>query len=228
LVCATLVAAAPSVVCAQAVAPPAAATTVYNPGDAFLPGCRVYAFVGKTGFGHEHGVVGQLQQGRLDLAAAKDAGQLVFDMQSFTADTDVARQYVGLSGATPAATRQEVRANMLGSAVLDAAHYPTASLVVRTLTKLPQPSTKGLPQYQLGGDFTLHGVTRPIQVVAEAEQQKGWLHLRGGFTMLQSQFGITPFTKAFGAVGVADELKVYGDLWFARERQEVVAAAAAQ
>lgn len=228
LVCATLVAAAPSVVCAQAVAPQAAATTVYNPGDAFLPGCRVYAFVGKTGFGHEHGVVGQLQQGRLDLAAAKDAGQLVFDMQSFTADTDVARQYVGLSGATPAATRQEVRANMLGSAVLDAAHYPTASLVVRTLTKLPQPSTKGLPQYQLGGDFTLHGVTRPIQVVAEAEQQKGWLHLRGGFTMFQTQFGITPFTKAFGAVGVADELKVYGDLWFARERQEVVAAAAAQ
>jgi hypothetical protein len=74
----------------------------------------------------------------------------------------------------------------------------------------------------------LHGVTRPIQVVAEAEEQKGWLHLRGGFTMLQSQFGITPFTKAFGAVGVADELKVYGDLWFARERQEVVAAAAAQ
>lgn len=228
LVCVTLAVAAPSVVRAQAVAPPAAATTVYNPGDAFLPGCRVYAFVGKTGFGHEHGVVGQLQQGRLDLAAAKDAGQLVFDMQSFTADTDVARQYVGLSGATPAATRQEVRANMLGSAVLDAVHYPIASFAVRTLTKLPQPSSKGLPQYQLGGDFTLHGVTRSIQVVAEAEEQKGWLHLRGGFTMLQSQFGITPFTKAFGAVGVADELKVYGDLWFARERQEVVAAAAAQ
>jgi YceI-like domain len=227
LVCLTLLAASPSMIHAQAVAPPAAAPTVYNPGDAFLPGCRVYAFVGKTGLGHEHGVVGQLQQGHLDLAATKDAGQLMFDMQSFTADTDVARQYVGLSGATAPATRQEVRANMLGSAVLDAAHYSTASFVVRAVAKLPQPSSKGLPQYQLDGDFTLHGVTRPIRVVAEAEEQKGWLHLRGGFTMLQTQFGITPFTKAFGAVGVADELKVYGDLWFAQQRQEVAAAAAA-
>jgi len=227
VVCLLLATASPAIVRAQAVAPPAAAPTVYNPGDAFLPGCRVYAFVGKTGLGHEHGVVGQLKQGRLNLAAATDAGELVFDMQSFTADTDVARRFVGLSGATDAATRQEVRANMLGSAVLDAAHYPTASFVVRTVAKLPQPSAKGLPQYQLAGDFTLHGVTRPIQVVAEAEEQKGWLHLRGGFTMLQSQFGITPFTKAFGAVGVADELKVYGDLWFAQQRQEVATAAAA-
>lgn len=227
VVCLLLATASPAIVRAQAVAPPAAAPTVYNPGDAFLPGCRVYAFVGKTGLGHEHGVVGQLKQGRLNLAAATDAGELVFDMQSFTADTDVARRFVGLSGATDAAIRQEVRANMLGSAVLDAAHYPTASFVVRTVAKLPQPSAKGLPQYQLAGDFTLHGVTRPIQVVAEAEEQKGWLHLRGGFTMLQSQFGITPFTKAFGAVGVADELKVYGDLWFAQQRQEVATAAAA-
>ena len=214
-------------VVAQDVAQPAAATTVYEPGDAFLPGCRVYAFVGKTGLGHEHGVVGQLQSGRLHLDAAQDAGQLVFDMRSFTADTDVARQYVGLSGATPADTRQEVRTNMLGTAVLDAARYPTAAFVVRTVAKLPQPSSKGLAQYQLDGDFTLHGVTRPIKVVAEAEEQKGWLHLRGGFTMLQTQFGITPFTKAFGVVGVADELKVYGDLWFAKERQEVAATATA-
>ena len=50
------------------------------------------------------------------------------------------------------------------------------------------------------------------------------MHLRGGFTLLQSQFGITPFTKAFGAVGVADELKVYGDLWVANQRQVVAAA----
>jgi hypothetical protein len=212
----------------ETVASPTPSTAkVYEPGDAFLPGCRVYAFVGKTGLGHEHGVVGQLQQGRLQLDAAKDAGQLVFDMRSFTADTDVARKYVGLGGVTPpAATRHDVRATMLGSAVLDTARYPTASLVVRTVTKLPQASSRGLPQYELAGDFTLHGVTRPIQVVAEAEEQKGWLHLRGSFDMLQTQFGITPYTKAFGAVGVADQLKVYGDLWFAKERQEVAAAAA--
>jgi polyisoprenoid-binding protein YceI len=207
-------------------APLAAATTVLEPGDVYLPGSRVYAFVGKTGFGHEHGVMGQLLASKLQLDATQDAGQLVFDMRSFAADSDAARKYVGLAESTPVTTQREVNANMLGTAVLDAGRFPTASFAVRSVSKLPQPGPRGLVQYQLQGDFTLHGVTRPIQVVAEAEEQSGWVHLRGGFSLLQSQFGITPFSKAFGAVGVADEVKVYGDLWIARQRQSVAAAAA--
>lgn len=204
----------------------AAATMVLEPGDLYLPGSRVYAFVGKTGFGHEHGVMGQLLASKLQLDATQDAGQLVFDMKSFAADSDTARKYVGLADTTPAATQREVNANMLGNAVLDTAHNPTASFVVQSVTKLRQPSAGGLAQYQLQGDFTLHGVAHPIQVVAEAEEQNGWVHLRGGFSLLQSQFGIRPFRKAFGAVGVADEVKVYGDLWIAKERQVVTAASA--
>lgn len=211
---------------AQAQPQAAAATNTLEPGDVYLPGSRVYAFVSKTGFGHEHGVMGQLMPSKLRLDAAQDAGLLVFDMRSFAADSDTARKYVGLDGSTPAATQQEVNANMLGAAVLDTARYPTASFAVRTVTRLPQPSPRGLPQYELAGDFTLHGVARPIRVLAEAEEQGGWVHLRGGFSLVQSQFGITPFTKAFGAVGVADEVKVYGDLWIARARQAVAATAA--
>jgi len=208
----------------QTAAQPVAATTVLEPGDVYLPGSRVYAFVGKTGFGHEHGVMGQLLASKLQLDAAQDAGQLIFDMRSFAADSEVARKYVGLADATPPATQREVNTNMLGNAVLDAGRYPTASFVVRSLTRMAQPGPRGLPQYQLQGDFTLHGVARPIQVVAEAEEQQGWVHLRGGFSLVQSQFGITPFSKAFGAVGVADEVKVFGDLWIARERQVLAAA----
>jgi hypothetical protein len=73
--------------------------------------------------------------------------------------------------------------------------------------------------HKLAGDFSLHGTSRSIQVVAEADQKNGWMHLRGGFTMLQSQFGITPFTKASGAIGVADQLSVWGDVWIATQRQ---------
>ena len=69
-----------------------------------------------------------------------------------------------------------------------------------------------MAQYKLAGDFSLHGVSRPIQVVAEVEEKNGWTHLRGGFTMLQSQFGLTPFTKAFRAIGVTDQLNVRGDV----------------
>ncbi len=204
----------------------AAATTVLEPGDVYLPGSRVYAFVSKTGFGHEHGVVGQLLPSKLRLDAQQDAGQLNFDMRTFAADSDLARKYVGLAESTPPATQREVNTNMLGTAVLDAGRFPTASFAVHSAARIAQPGPRGMPQYQIGGDFTLHGVTRPIQIVAEAEEQQGWTHLRGGFILVQSQFGITPFTKAFGAVGVADEVKVYGDLWIARERQVVAAAPA--
>ena len=203
-----------------AVAPAAPATqTVYEAGDVYLPSSRVYVFVGKTGFGHEHGVVGQIKQGRIQLDAARDAGGLVFDMTSFTAYTAEARKFVGLQTPTDASTQQQVTANMRGADVLDVARYPTAGFTVKGIAKLPQPSQRGLPQYQLTGDFWLHGVSRPIQVVADAEEQNGWIHLRGGFSMLQSQFGITPFSKGFGALGVTDQLNMWGDLWISKQRQ---------
>ena len=52
---------------------------------------RIYTFVGKTGLGHQHGIEGQLKSGSIQLGAKQDAGELVFDMISFDADTDAAR-----------------------------------------------------------------------------------------------------------------------------------------
>lgn len=204
----------------QSAAASAGAQTL-EAGDVYLPSSRVYVSVGKTGLGHEHAVVGQLSRGRLRLDVPQNSGQLVFDMRTFAADTDAARKSVGLEGTTDASTQQQVNANMLGPDVLDVAHYPTAALNVRAVSRLPQASSRGLPQYQLDGDLTLHGVSQPIQVVADAEERNGWIHLRGGFTMLQSRFGITPFSKAFGAIGVADQLTVWGDLWLTKDRQVV-------
>jgi polyisoprenoid-binding protein YceI len=104
---------------------------------------------------------------------------------------------------------------MLGRAVLDVARFPTAEFKIASATRLEQKSRRGLDQYELAGDFTLHGVTRQIKIIADAEPKDGWVHLRGAFSILQSQFGIQPFTKAFGAIGVADKLTIYGDLWVA-------------
>lgn len=195
-------------------------------GDVYLPSSRVHVSVGKTGFGHEHAVVGRLSHGRLRLDVPQNSGQLVFDMRTFVADTDAARQAIGLEGTTSASTQQQVNANMLGQDVLDVAHFPTAAFSVSAVNRLPQTSARGLTQYQIDGQLTLHGVSQPVQIVAEAEERNQWIHLRGGFTLLQSQFGITPFTKAFGAIGVADRLTVWGDLWLSKVRQEVASSAA--
>jgi polyisoprenoid-binding protein YceI len=67
--------------------------------------------------------------------------------------------------------------------------------------------------YQLDGEFTLHGVKRPLQIVAVAEPVAGATRLRGRFSLKQTDYGITPFSKFLGTVGVADELRIFGDLY---------------
>ena len=82
---------------------------------------------------------------------------------------------------------------------------------------MKKKSSGGHPQYQLKGMFTLHGVTQPLNLTVEASDKAGKVHLRGGFSTLQSSFGITPFTKAFGTIGVADRLTIYGEIDIAKK-----------
>lgn len=193
-----------------------------TPGQVELDTSRVYVHVGKTGFGHEHAVMGKLQSGIVRLGATEKAGKLVFDMVSFVADADSARKYVGLQGVTDTSTQSKVTANMVGPHVLDVAHFPTAEFDIDSAHPLPQPSQRGLAVYEFRGKLTLHGVSRPVTFRAEVEQRNGWNRLMGRFSIQQSTFGMTPYTTAFGAVGVADQLTIFGDLWIApdsRDRQ---------
>ena len=174
---------------------------------------KVYVFVGKKGAGHEHGVEGRLAGGELFLDRAQDSGSLTFDIRSFAADTDAARKFFNLPGQTDADTQAQVNANMHGKAVLDSARFPTAEFVVKSVQALPPEANAAGQPYQLDGEFTLHGVKKPLRVVATGESVNGWIRLRGRFAMKQTDFEITPFSKFLGAVGVTDELRVYGDLW---------------
>jgi polyisoprenoid-binding protein YceI len=176
---------------------------------------RVYILVDKTGLGHQHGVEGRLKSGSLILGAVEDAGVLVFDMNSFDADTDAARRYVGLSRSTDASTRRQVNDNMKNTSILNVSQFPTARFAIKSATLLEKKSRSGSPLYELTGEFTLRGKTRPIKIEAEAEQKDNMTHVCGRFAILQTQYGITPFRKALGAVGVADQLIIHGDLWIA-------------
>lgn len=191
---------------------------VLEAGDLELGSSQVFVFVGKTGFGHEHAVSGKLASGHLDLDPAKPVGELVFDLSSFDADSEGARRYLGLDGKSDDDTRRQVNENMRGSAVLDVEKHGSATFTLTSVTPLQELSARKLPQVELLGDLTLHGVKRQVRVVAEQEEKQGWIHVRGGFRLLQTDYGITPFSKAFGAVGVTDELRVWGDFWIAKNR----------
>ena len=190
---------------APAAAPPA-------PGDVDLGRSRVYVFVGKTGLGHNHAISGLLQAGRVVVGAADQAGMLVFDMRSFTADTVEARKALGLPGETDASTQKQVQATMTGPDVLDVARHPTATLQIRSALSSKQQVQGRPPVYELTGAFTLHGVTREVMIPVEVEQRGEWLRLRGMFVIKQTDFGMKPYKKLGGVVGVTDELRITGDI----------------
>ena len=156
---------------------------------------RIYVHVDKTGFGHEHGIEAKLKSGRLQLGANQNAGELVFDMTSFNADTDDARRYVGLDGTTDAGTRKEVNDNMQGPDVLDVQKYPTATFKVTSIQPVQAKRPNAPPQLQLVGDFTLHGKTNKLTVVVDAAKVNGYTRVYGNFSILQSDYGIMPFRK---------------------------------
>lgn len=191
--------------------------TTLAPGEVDPRISRAYIYVGKTGLGHEHAVVGAVKSGSIDLGAAQNAGEIVFDMRTFTADTPEARRYIGLQGTTDASTRQQVTANMLGADVLNVGRFPTATFKIHSAVLTKNKSRSGKPQYQLDGKFTLHGVTQPLRLFAEADEVQGKVHLRGSFAIFQTSFGIRPFSKAFGAVGVTNQLTIHGDIWLGKK-----------
>jgi polyisoprenoid-binding protein YceI len=186
-----------------------------KPGEIDREKSRVYVRVGKKGLGHEHGVEGKIKSGTIDLSAAKNTGEIEFDMASFLADTDEARKFVELKGTTAESTRDKVTEMMLGAAVLDVEQYPTAKFKIKA-RELKKTKTAD-DTVVLKGEFLLHGQPQPLTVEAQVEKKEGQLHLRGEFTILQSDFGITPYKAALGTVGVADELKIWGDLWVAEK-----------
>lgn len=184
-----------------------------QPGQIDLNRSSIYVHVDKTGLGHEHGIEGKIKSGRIQLGARAQAGSIEFDMTRFAADTDRARKYVGLEGSTSASTRQQVDKNMLGAEVLNIAKYPTAMFAIDSA--LHKKTRQGKPVVELKGEFTLHGTTRPLTLYAELSQKDGLWNLRGDFTIRQTDFGITPYRAALGTVGVADQLRIFGDLWIA-------------
>jgi hypothetical protein len=187
-----------------------------SPGAVDLEKSEAIIFVDKTGFGHQHAVVGKLLESRIRLGAQESAGRLVFDMTSFIADPPAARRYLGLKGDIDEATRKKVTASMLGRKVLDAKQHPTAVFEIKSATPMRERSRAGHPRYAIEGEFRLHGVTRPLTIHADAVPAGDRVRLRGGFYLTQTDFGITPFTAAFGTVGVKDRLTVYGEIYLVK------------
>ena len=80
---------------------------VWAPGEVHTGNTRIYVHVFKTGIGHEHAVVGMVQEGVIHLGATQNAGRVVADLTSFVADLGYARKLLGLPGTTDPDTQKK-------------------------------------------------------------------------------------------------------------------------
>jgi len=117
------------------------------------------------------------------------------------APADRAAEGADFAAQPSAAAIAGTTSNMLGPAVLDAAHYP--DIRVRSV-QLAGPE-RG-PEVTVR--ITLHGRQHELSVPIALNERGKLLTATGRFDIRQSDFGITPFSIFGGGLQVADVVKV--------------------
>ena len=139
-----------------------------------------------SGFADNHEVEARIVEGTLD----ETSGRLRLSIDS--------RQMRVLDPQLPADKRQQVQDRMLGPEVLDSSRFPEITFESTHVERGPQGTVT------VDGRLSLHGVTKPLSVVAHLENRR----YTGKFTLKQRSFGITPVSIAGGTVKVKDELVI--------------------
>jgi polyisoprenoid-binding protein YceI len=107
----------------------------------------------------------------------------------------------GVGGAKPLTDSDRASIKKTLRDILAAEDYPTIDFRSRRVT-VPNRS------FTVDGDLTIAGVTRPLEVDGQFASE----HARGQATIVQSQWGIKPYTAMFGALRLKDEVQVQFDL----------------
>lgn len=93
----------------------------------------------------------------------------------------------------------EINKTMRSSRQLDIEKYPIVRFSSGSLKRIEGE------RFEITGEFSLHGVTKLIAVPVTISVENGILKLQGGFSFLQSDYNIKPFSGAFGTVRNKDE-----------------------
>jgi polyisoprenoid-binding protein YceI len=118
-------------------------------------------------------------------------------------DDPAARAEAGpdFAGEVPASAREGTYQNLMRPEVLDVERHP--EIVVRSSGLA---GTWASPE--VSADVTLKGQTRRVEAPLEIEFSDQGLTARGALRIRQSDFGMTPFSVAGGAIQVADEIEI--------------------
>jgi hypothetical protein len=155
--------------------------------------------------GHNHVITSANESGHAwtDGTPATSGFEVRVGVGGLVVDDPAARAAAGpdFPGELSEAAREGTRNNMLRPEVLDGERYP--EIVVRA------GSLGGTwDQPTVAASVTLKGVTRSIDVPLAIARTDDAIVARGTFSVLQSEFGITPFSIGGGAIAVADAVEI--------------------
>lgn len=150
---------------------------------------------------HDHELVARAWAGRADFDPERP--------EATTVEVDVLT--ASLHDVTPKlseSSRREVDEGALGEDGLDAAKYPHVRLVTTRLEIDGPPRGDRAIRGTLVGHLELHGQTRPVRSALVLRPEGERYRATGTVRLRQSDFGITPTSKLFGALAVDDEVVV--------------------
>lgn len=155
-------------------------------------------------FGHNHVVIGSVRgEIRAADSAARSGFRLTVPVSSLKVDDPSARAEEGGDFAAEVSpqARQATRENMLGSELLDVERYPEIRIDSVSLVGPRWGPT-------VVARTTLHGATRDLRFPAAVVQAGDRLTVIAGFTVRQSDFGISPYSALNGGLKVGDAIDV--------------------
>jgi polyisoprenoid-binding protein YceI len=168
---------------------------------------RVFAAGPASFLAHDHVVRAVTWDGTLHVSRdpVALAAEIRVDASALEVDDPAVRKRHGLDDVLSDEDRAEVRASMLGPEQLDVASHPEIVFRAADIDRAGDA-------FRLGGDLTLHGVTRRITLPITVRERGATLAASGSVRLKQSDFGIEPYRAFAGAVRNQDEVELVVNL----------------
>jgi polyisoprenoid-binding protein YceI len=104
------------------------------------------------------------------------------------------------------ASDESRRDNRLRSEGLQTDQYPTATFTVTQPVDVPAAALSGTAtDMTLVGDLTLHGVTKSVQIPAQAQLTNGQIQVAGSLAFSLADFGISPPNVGGFVLSISDQ-----------------------
>ena len=130
-------------------------------------------------------------------------GSITVESDGTTTTLTAADLTVDMTSLTSDESRRDNRLRREG---LETDTYPTATFTLTAPVEVPAAALTGTPSdVTLTGDLTLHGVTKSVQIPAQAQLVDGTIQVAGSITFPLSDYGIVAPNIGGFIVSIADD-----------------------